>query len=82
MTDIQEFGIAADAEEWINQLARRLRWRDREKVFAVLVSTLHALRDSLPVAAKAEELVRGPGTEAKHMLGVKLFGFARSKCIG
>jgi uncharacterized protein (DUF2267 family) len=49
MTDIQEFGVAAHAaEEWINELAQRLGWRDREKVFAVLVSTLHALRDSLP----------------------------------
>jgi uncharacterized protein (DUF2267 family) len=49
MTNIEEFNVAAHAaEEWINELSQRLVWRDRDKVFAVLVSTLHALRDSLP----------------------------------
>ena len=49
MTDIQEFNTAAHAaEEWINQLAQRLGWRNREKVYSALVATLHALRDSLP----------------------------------
>ncbi|MGO9774460.1 MAG: DUF2267 domain-containing protein [Roseiarcus sp.] len=49
MTDIQEFNIAAHAaEEWVNELAQRLGWRNREKVYSALVATLHALRDSLP----------------------------------
>jgi uncharacterized protein (DUF2267 family) len=49
MTDIQEFNIAAHAaEEWVNELAQRLGWRNREKVYSALVGTLHALRDSLP----------------------------------
>ena len=46
---IAELGnAAASAEEWIDDLARRLGWSDREKVYLALVATLHALRDSLP----------------------------------
>ena len=35
-------------EKWIDDVARRLGWGDREKVYLALVATLHALRDSLP----------------------------------
>jgi len=46
---IAELGNAAgSAEEWIDDLARRLGWSDREKVYLALVATVHALRDSLP----------------------------------
>jgi len=49
MTSIQRFYAAAQAaEEWIEDLARRLGWQDRERVYLALVATLHALRDSLP----------------------------------
>ncbi|MBU3889775.1 DUF2267 domain-containing protein [Methylosinus sp. KRF6] len=49
MTDIREFDAAARAaEQWIDDLQRRLGWRDREKVYSAFVATLHALRDCLP----------------------------------
>ncbi len=49
MTEIREFDAAArSAEEWIEELTRRLGWSDREKVYAALVASLHALRDCLP----------------------------------
>ena len=35
-------------EKWIDDVARRLGWRDRERGYLALVATLHALRDSLP----------------------------------
>jgi uncharacterized protein (DUF2267 family) len=50
MRGIREFdGAAHAAEEWIDDLTRRLGWHDREKVYLAFVATLHALRDSLPV---------------------------------
>jgi uncharacterized protein (DUF2267 family) len=49
MKGVREFDAAVHAaEEWIDELMRRLGWRDREKVCLALVATLHALRDSLP----------------------------------
>ena len=49
MTGIREFdGAIAAADEWIDDLTKRLVWRDREKVYSALIATLHALRDSLP----------------------------------
>src|ERR1019366_8543072 len=35
------------AEDWINDLMRRLGWQDRERVYLALLATLHALRDCL-----------------------------------
>ncbi|MGX9576947.1 DUF2267 domain-containing protein [Mesorhizobium sp. f-mel] len=34
-------------QNWIGDLARRLRWRERERVYQALITTLHALRDCL-----------------------------------
>jgi uncharacterized protein (DUF2267 family) len=49
MTAIQELEDSIRAtEEWIDDLRRRLDWRDREKVYLAFVAALHALRDSLP----------------------------------
>jgi uncharacterized protein (DUF2267 family) len=49
MTDFQELNSAViDAEAWIDDLAQRLGWTQREKAYSSLVATLHALRDSLP----------------------------------
>jgi uncharacterized protein (DUF2267 family) len=49
MTGIREFdGVVRAAEEWIDDLTKRLGWQDREKVYSTFVATLHALRDSLP----------------------------------
>jgi uncharacterized protein (DUF2267 family) len=50
MTGIKEFdGSIGAAQEWIDDLTRRLGWQDREKVYLALVATLHALRDNLPI---------------------------------
>jgi uncharacterized protein (DUF2267 family) len=50
MAGVPEFDDAVrSAEEWIHGLMLRLGWRDREKVYLAFVSTLHALRDSLPI---------------------------------
>jgi uncharacterized protein (DUF2267 family) len=50
MASIRKFGGAIQvAEEWIDDLTRRLGWHDREKVYLAFVATLHALRDSLPI---------------------------------
>jgi uncharacterized protein (DUF2267 family) len=49
MTAFQRFHVATQAaEEWIEDLARRLGWHDPEKIYLAFVATLHALRDSLP----------------------------------
>lgn len=49
MTEMQEFDVAAHAaEEWLDELKQRLGWQHRERVYAALIATLHALRDSLP----------------------------------
>ncbi|RWJ52648.1 DUF2267 domain-containing protein [Mesorhizobium sp.] len=34
-------------QNWIGDLARRLRWHDRERVYQLLIAVLHALRDCL-----------------------------------
>ncbi len=66
MPKIQAPSIAVNAaEDWINDLMRRLGWRDRERVYRVLLATLHALRDSLArdeavyVGAQLPPLLRG-----------------------
>lgn len=49
MTDMEEFDVAAHAaEEWVNELKRRLGWLRRDRAYVALIATLHALRDSLP----------------------------------
>ena len=49
MTGIPGFDDApADSAEWVAHLQKRLGWRDREKVNAAFLATMHALRDQLP----------------------------------
>ncbi len=36
-------------QEWIDDITQRLGWRDREKGYAALLGTMHALRDVLPM---------------------------------
>jgi uncharacterized protein (DUF2267 family) len=78
MPQIQELSVAVNAtEDWIDDLLRRLGWHDRERVYRVLLATLHALRDSLAqeeavyIGAQLPPLLRGlyyegwhPGTRA------------------
>ena len=35
-------------QEWIDDVTQRLGWHDRDKAYAALVATMHALRDVLP----------------------------------
>ena len=48
MPRLEELRIAVNAtEEWIDDLLRRLGWTDRERVYLVLLASLHALRDAV-----------------------------------
>ncbi len=73
MPGIQELSDAVNAtEDWIDDLMRRLGWHDRERVYRVLLATLHALRDSLArdeavyVGAQLPPLLRGLYYEGWH----------------
>ncbi len=71
--EIQELSNAVNAaQEWIDDLMRRLGWRDRRKVYLVLLATLHALRDAVArdeaiyVGAHLPPLLRGLYYEGWH----------------
>jgi len=73
MAAIQDLSSAVRAtEDWINDLMRRLGWHDRERVYLVLLATLHALRDCLGrdeavyVGAQLPPLLRGLYYEGWH----------------
>jgi uncharacterized protein (DUF2267 family) len=59
-------------EEWIDDLMRRLGWRDRSKVYLVVLATLHALRDAVArdeaiyIGAQFPALLRGLYYEGWH----------------
>jgi uncharacterized protein (DUF2267 family) len=66
MSTLQEFRAAvSETEAWIDDVMHRLGWHDRERVYLVLLATLHALRDSLPqdeavyIGAQLPPLLRG-----------------------
>lgn len=66
MSALQEFRAAvSETEAWIDDIMHRLGWHDRERVYLVLLATLHALRDSLPqdeaiyIGAQLPPLLRG-----------------------
>jgi len=71
--EIAQLSIAVNAtEEWIDDLMRRLGWRDRSKVYVVLLATLHALRDAVArdeaiyIGAQFPALLRGLYYEGWH----------------
>ena len=73
MTAISDLNAAVQtAEDWINNLMRRLGWQDRERVFLALLATLHALRDCLArdeaiyIGAQLPTLLRGLYYEGWH----------------
>ncbi len=73
MREIKELGCAiAETEVWIDDLARRLNWRDRDKTYAVLIGALHGLRDAMPrdeaiyFGAHLPPLLRGLYYEGWH----------------
>ena len=66
MPGLQDLRAAlSETEAWIDDVMRRLGWHDRERVYLVLLATLHALRDSLPqdeaiyIGAQLPPLLRG-----------------------
>ncbi|MGT2464434.1 DUF2267 domain-containing protein [Mesorhizobium atlanticum] len=69
----QEIDTCVQAtQNWINDLMWRLGWHDRERVYKALLSTLHALRDSLGdreaiyLGAQLPALLRGLYYEGWH----------------
>jgi uncharacterized protein (DUF2267 family) len=73
MTKISNLNAAVHAaEDWINDLMRRLGWQDRERVYLALLATLHALRDCLArdeaiyIGAQLPTLLRGLYYEGWH----------------
>jgi uncharacterized protein (DUF2267 family) len=73
MTAISDLNAAVQtAEDWINDLMRRLGWQDRERVYLALLATLHALRDCLArdeaiyIGAQLPTLLRGLYYEGWH----------------
>jgi uncharacterized protein (DUF2267 family) len=73
MAAIQDLSSAVRAtEDWIDDLMQRLGWHDRERVYLVLLATLHALRDCLGrdeavyVGAQLPPLLRGFYYEGWH----------------
>lgn len=62
-------------DEWIDDLMRRLGWRNRERVYQALLAALHALRDCLGraeavyVGAQLPTLLRGLYYEGWHPNG-------------
>jgi uncharacterized protein (DUF2267 family) len=73
MTTISDLNAAVPAaEEWVDDLMRRLGWHDRERVYLALLATLHALRDCLAqdeaiyIGAQLPALLRGFYYEGWH----------------
>lgn len=70
---LQDLDTAAPAaKDWVDALMRRLDWHDRERVYLVLIATLHALRDCLGrdeavyIGAHLPALLRGLYYEGWH----------------
>ena len=66
MPSLQDLRVAvSETEAWIDDVMRRLGWHDRERVYLVLLATMHALRDCLPrdeaiyIGAQLPPLLRG-----------------------
>jgi uncharacterized protein (DUF2267 family) len=73
MPRLEELSIAVNAtEEWVDDLLRRLGWTDRERVYLVLLASLHALRDAVArdeavyIGAQLPPLLRGLYYEGWH----------------
>lgn len=73
MPKLEELSRAVKAtEEWIDDLMRRLGWTDRERVYLVLLASLHALRDAVGrdeavyIGAQLPHLLRGLYYEGWH----------------
>ena len=84
MPALPNLGAAvSETEAWIDDVMHRLGWHDRERVYLVLLATLHALRDSVPqdeavyIGAQLPPLLRGFYYEGWHP-GARLPAKSRS----
>lgn len=74
-------------QNWISDLAWRLRWHDRERVYRALIATLHALRDCLDcdeavyIGAQLPALLRGFYYEGWHP-GRRAIATTRNSFLG
>jgi uncharacterized protein (DUF2267 family) len=73
MSELEELSGAVNAtQEWVDDLMRRLGWHDRERVYLVLLASLHALRDAVArdeavyLGAQLPPLLRGLYYEGWH----------------
>lgn len=73
MSEIEELSGAVNAaQEWVDDLMRRLGWHDRQRVYLVLLASLHALRDAVArdeavyIGAQLPPLLRGLYYEGWH----------------
>jgi uncharacterized protein (DUF2267 family) len=73
MSGLEQLNTAVNtAEEWIDDLMQRLGWSNRERVYLVLLASLHALRDALArnqavyIGAQLPPLLRGLYYEGWH----------------
>ena len=81
MTVRQDFDTAVrGTNDWIDNLKQQLGWHDRERIYVVLLATLHALRDCLArdeaiyLGAQLPALLRGLYYEGWHPGGHKAAG--------
>ena len=73
MAEVQDLNAAVQpAEEWVDDLTKRLGWHDRARAYLALLATLHALRDCLErdeaiyLGAHLPTLLRGFYYEGWH----------------
>lgn len=80
----QDLRVAvSEREARVDDVVRRLGWHDRERIYLVLLATLHGLRDSLPqdeaiyIGVQLPPLLRGLYCEGWHP-GARLAAKSRS----
>jgi len=66
MSQIQDYDEAVrSAEEWVDDMTKRLGWQDRQRAYSALLAVFHALRDCLQrddaiyLGAQLPTLLRG-----------------------
>jgi len=88
MPSLKDLRVAvSETEVWVDDVMRRLGWHDRERVYLIMLATLHALRNSLPrdeavyIGAQLPPLLRGLYYEGWHP-GAHLADKSRSAFLG
>lgn len=76
-----------ETDRWLGNLAERLGWRDRQRLYLALRAALHVLRDRLPaeeavrLGAELPMLIRGLYYEGWHPAGKPLQDSDRDELI-